>query len=85
MACRDTLPSDPSFLLEYLEQLLYESDCDGDEFEAYLGRDDGPVIIRAIDSASYKDQERQSPPPSLPFAGQPNRNGPGVRVSFAKH
>ena len=62
MACRDTLPSDPSFLLEYLEQLPYESDSDGDEFEGYLGPDDGPVIIRAIDYAGYEDQEPQSPP-----------------------
>ena len=62
MACRDTLPSDTSFLLEYLEQLPYESDSDGDEFEGYLGPDDGPLIIRAIDYAGYEDQELQSPP-----------------------
>ena len=61
-ACRDTLPSDTSFLLEYLEQLPYESDSDGDEFEGYLGPDDGPVIIRAIDYTGYEDQELQSPP-----------------------
>ena len=61
MAHRDTLPSDPSFLLDYLEQLPYESDSDGDEFEGYLGPDDGPVIIRNIDSAGYEDLE---PPPS---------------------
>ena len=30
MVCRDTLPSDPSFLLKYLEQLQYELDSDGD-------------------------------------------------------
>ena len=51
MACRDTLPFDPSFLLEYLEQLPYEWDSDDDEFEGYLGPDDSPVIIRGIDSA----------------------------------
>ena len=62
-ACRDTLPSDISFLLEYLEQLPYESDSDGDEFEGYLGPDDdGHVIICAIDYAGYEDQELQSPP-----------------------
>ena len=32
IACHDTLPSDTSFLLEYLEQLPYESDSDGDNF-----------------------------------------------------
>ena len=30
MAHRDTLPSDPSFLLDYLEQLPYGSDSDGE-------------------------------------------------------
>ena len=62
MACRDMIPSDRSFLLKYLEQLPYESNSDGDVFEGYLGPDDGPVIIRAIDSAVYEDQELQSPP-----------------------
>ena len=61
MAHRNTLPCDPSFLLDYLEQLPYGSDSDGDEFEGYLGPAGGPVIIRNIDSASYEDQE---PPPS---------------------
>ena len=56
------LHSDPSFLLEYLEQLPYESDSDGNEFEGHLGPDDGPVIIPAINSADYEDQEPQSPP-----------------------
>ena len=58
MAHRDTLlPSDPLFLFDYLEQLPYESDGDSDEFKGYLGPDDGPVIIRNIYSAGYKDQE----------------------------
>ena len=61
MAYRDTLPSDPSFLLDYLEQLPYGSDSDGDEFEGYLDPAGGPIIIRNIDSAWYEDQE---PPPS---------------------
>ena len=53
-ACRDTLPSNPSFWLEYLQQRPYESDSDDDEFEGYLGTDDGPVIIRGIDSAATR-------------------------------
>ena len=86
MACRDTLPSDTSFLLEYLEQLPYESDSDGDKFEGYLGPDDGPVIIRTIYRLRWLRGPRTSISSlSLPFAGQPNRHGPGVRVSFAKH
>ena len=62
IACHDTLPSEPSFLLEYLEQLPYELGSEGDEFEGYLVPNDGPVIIYAIDSAGYKDQEPQYPP-----------------------
>ena len=62
MTCRDTLPSDPSFLPKYLEQLPYKSDSDGDKFEGYLGPDDSPVIIRAIDSAGYEEREPQSLP-----------------------
>ena len=62
-ACRDTLYTfRPSFLLEYLEQLQYESDRDDDEFEGYLGPDDGLVIIRGFDSAGYEVQELHSPP-----------------------
>ena len=62
MECCDKLPSDPSFLIKYLEQLPYESDSDDDEFEGYLGPDDGPVIIRSIDSAGYDDQKSHSLP-----------------------
>ena len=62
MAHRDTLPSDPSFLLDYLEQLPYDSDSEGDEFDGYLAPDSCPIIIRNIDSAGYEDQE----PPSSP-------------------
>ena len=51
MAHRDTLPSDPSFLLDYLEQLPYGSESDGDELEGYLDPAGGPIIIRNIDSA----------------------------------
>ena len=50
MVHRDTLPSNPLFLLDYLEQLPYESDSDGDEFEGYLSPAGGPVIIHNIDS-----------------------------------
>ena len=52
----------PSFLLEYLEQLSYESDRDDDEFGGYLGPDDGLVVINGIDSAGYEVQESHSPP-----------------------
>ena len=48
MACHDTLLFDPSFLLEYLEQLPYESDSGGDEFEGYLGPGDDHVIFSAL-------------------------------------
>ena len=43
----------------YLEQLPYESNSDGNEFDGYLGPDayDGPVnvIICIINSAGYED------------------------------
>ena len=42
---------DPLFLLEYLKQLPYESDSDGDEFEGYLGPGDGTVIFSALSIA----------------------------------
>ena len=51
MACRDILLSEPLFLLEYLKQLPYESDSDGDELEGYLGPGDGPVIFSALSIA----------------------------------
>ena len=79
-ACRDTLPSNQSFLLEYLEQLPYKSDRDDDEFEGYFGPDDGLVIIRGFDSAGYEVQEPHSSL-WLPFAG---RHGQGFRVSVPK-
>ena len=56
-----------------LEQRPYESDSDDDEFEGYLGTDNGPVIMRGIDSAGYEDQESHSSPcrsRSLDFMGQ---------------
>ena len=85
MACRDTLPSDTSFLLEYLEQLPYESDSDGDEFEGYLDPDDGPGIIRAIDYAGYEDQELQYPPYRSRSLDSLTVMGQECRVSIAKH
>ena len=40
MARRSRLPSDPAFLLEYMQDLPVESDSDG-EFDGYLEADDG--------------------------------------------
>ena len=40
MARRSHLPSDPAFLLEYMQDLPVESDSDG-EFDGYLEADDG--------------------------------------------
>ena len=40
------LPSDPSSLLEYMQDMPSESDSD-DDFEGYLGPEDGPVAYRA--------------------------------------
>ena len=45
MASRSSLPSDPDVLLEYLHDLPDESDSE-DEFDGYLGPEDGPVAYR---------------------------------------
>ena len=42
MASRSALPSDPDVLLEYLHDLPDESDSE-DEFDGYLGPEEGPV------------------------------------------
>ena len=47
----NSLPSNLLFLLDFLEQLPYKSDSDGDEFEGYLGPTGGSVIIHNIDSS----------------------------------
>ena len=46
MASRAMLPSDPAFLRQYMNDLPCESDSD-DEFEGYLGAEDGPVAYRS--------------------------------------
>ena len=43
---RSSLPSDPDFLLDYIDGLPDESDSD-DDFEGYLDEDDGPVAYRS--------------------------------------
>ena len=45
MASRVPLPSDPEYLLNYLDSLPEESDTD-EEFEGYLGQDEGPAHQR---------------------------------------
>ena len=38
------LPSDPEFLLEFIDHLPEDADSD-EEFDGYLGPDDGPVVV----------------------------------------
>ena len=38
------LPSDPEFLLEFIDHLPADADSD-EEFDDYLGPDDGPVAF----------------------------------------
>ena len=45
MASRSSLLSDPDVLLEYLHNLPDESDSE-DDFDGYLGPEDGPVAYR---------------------------------------
>ena len=79
MACRDTLPSDTSFLLEYLEQLPYESDSDGDKFEGYLAQMTAMLYYPLYRLRWLRGPRASISSLSLPFAGQPNRHGPAAR------
>ena len=49
MASRSTLPSDPTFLLEYIDELPNESDSD-DDFDGYLEPEEGPRVTRTEDA-----------------------------------
>ena len=61
MAARTKLPSDPSFLLEYMQDMPSESDSD-DDFEGYLGPEDGPVAYRtAADIAMVEREDACTP------------------------
>ena len=46
MASRSKLPSDPTFLLEYMEELPNESGSE-DEFDGYLGPEDGTCVFQS--------------------------------------
>ena len=50
------LPSDPSFILEYMEDMPSESDSD-DDFEGYLEPEDGPVAYRAAADIAMMEKE----------------------------
>ena len=56
MAARTKLPSDPSFILEYMQDMPSESDSD-DDFEGYLGPEDGPVAYRAAADLAMMERE----------------------------
>ena len=56
MASRAALSSDPDFLLDLMHDLPDESDSD-DDFDGYLGPEDGPVAYRSaaeIDDEAYR-------------------------------
>ena len=48
MAARQCLPSDPDFLLRYIDELPDDADSDF-EFEGYLDKDEGPVACTSQD------------------------------------
>ena len=54
MASRGTLPSDPDFLLDFMEDLPEESDSD-EEFDGYLEPEDGPIAYR--NASELEDEE----------------------------
>ena len=45
MASRAKISSDPAVLLEYMEGLSCDSESD-DDFDGYLGPEDGPIASR---------------------------------------
>ena len=45
MASRSTLSSNPDVLIEYMDNMPYESESD-DDFDGYLEPDEGPVAYR---------------------------------------
>ena len=47
MAPRTKIASDPAVLLEYMERLLCDSESD-DDFDGYLGPEDGPVACATV-------------------------------------
>ena len=53
MAARQCLPSDPDFLLRYIDELPDDADSD---FEGYLDEDEGPVACTSQD-----DELQRSP------------------------
>ena len=55
MAARQCLPSDPDFLLRYIDELPDAADSDF-EFEGYLDEDEGPVACTSQD-----DELQRSP------------------------
>ena len=54
MASCGTLPSDPDFLLDFMEDLPEESDSD-EEFDGYLEPEDGPIAYR--NASELEDEE----------------------------
>ena len=82
MASRSTLSSNPDVLLEYMDNMPYESESD-DDFDGYLEPDEGPVAYRRSqeieehstpvrrtqsvnDLTSTGDLQSESPFPSSP-------------------
>ena len=57
MASHATLSSDPEHLLEFMRDLPDESDSE-DDFDGYLGPDDGPVAYRSVEETQ---EEAHSP------------------------
>ena len=51
---RASLPSDPDFLLDYIDEIAEESGSD-EEFDGYLGPDDGPVTYLSGHHLDFQD------------------------------
>ena len=77
MAARQCLPSDPDFLLRYIDELPDDADSDF-EFEGYLDEDEGPV------ACTSQDDELQCSP-SLDSVEAERDESPLVVASATSH
>ena len=77
MAARQCLPSDPDFLLRYIDELPDAADSDF-EFEGYLDEDEGPVACMSQD-----DELQRSP--SLYSVEAERDESPLVVASVTSH
>ena len=83
LACRGTLPSDPSFCSSTWSNFLTNLIVTAMSLRDISAQKTALLLSALLIALATRTKSLNLP--SLPFAGQTNRHGPGVRVSFAKH